>query len=82
MHSSRQQSGQQEIHLGRRGAWLGTSTILRLLGLYGCFTVVSRLSTFRHAKNSARLIGLSVFGSRNQANDHGLRTVQRTAYPT
>ena len=25
---------------------------------------------------------LSVFGSRNQAKDHGLRTVQRTAYPT
>ena len=23
-----------------------------------------------------------MFGSRNQAKDHGLRTVQRTAYPT
>ena len=29
-----------------------------------------------------RGIGLSVFCSRNQAKDHGLRTVQRTAYPT
>jgi len=29
-----------------------------------------------------RFIGLAVFGSRNQAKDHGLRTVQRTAYPT
>ena len=29
-----------------------------------------------------RFIGLSVFGSRNQAKDHRLRTVQRTAYPT
>ena len=29
-----------------------------------------------------RFIDLSVFGSRNQAKDHGLRTVQRTAYPT
>ena len=28
------------------------------------------------------LIGLTVFGSRSQANDHGLGTVQRTAYPT
>ena len=27
-------------------------------------------------------IGLSVFGSRIQAKDHGLGTVQRTAYPT
>ena len=26
-------------------------------------------------------IGLSVFGNRNQAKDHGLRPVQRTAYP-
>ena len=30
----------------------------------------------------AWFIGLSVFCSRNQAKDHGLRTVQRTAYPT
>ena len=29
-----------------------------------------------------RFIGLSVFGSRNQAKDHRLRTVQWTAYPT
>ena len=29
-----------------------------------------------------RLIGSSVFGSRNQEKDHGLRTVQRTACPT
>ena len=27
-----------------------------------------------------RFIGLSVFGSRIQAKDHGLGTVQRTAY--
>ena len=30
----------------------------------------------------SRFIGLSVFGSRYQAKDHGLRTVERTAYPT
>ena len=30
----------------------------------------------------AMVIGLSVFGSRIQAKDHGLGTVQRTAYPT
>ena len=29
----------------------------------------------------ARFIGLSVFGSRNQAKDHGLRTVQRSCVP-
>ena len=29
-----------------------------------------------------RFIGLSVVCNRNQAKDHGLRTVQRTAYPT
>ena len=29
-----------------------------------------------------RLIGLSVFGSRIQAKDHGLQTVQRSAYPS
>ena len=28
-----------------------------------------------------RFIGLSVFGSRNQAKDHGLRTVQRSCAP-
>ena len=30
---------------------------------------------------AARFIGLSVFGSRNQAKDHGLRTVQRSCVP-
>ena len=29
-----------------------------------------------------RVLGLSVFGSRSRAKDHGLPTVQRTAYPT
>ena len=29
-----------------------------------------------------RFIGVLVFGSRIQAKDHGLGTVQRTAYPT
>ena len=46
-------------------------------------TVLFSLSyAVQHA--AARFIGFSVFGSRNQcqANAHGLRTVQRTAYPT
>ena len=43
---------------------------------YGCFFGDLRLA------EEHRFIGLSVFGSRIQAKDHGLRTVQRTAYPT
>ena len=34
------------------------------------------------ASTSQQFIGLSVFGSRIPAKDHGLGTVQRTAYPT
>jgi len=41
-----------------------------------------RVMTFVVVDVFAVFIGLSVFGSRNQAKDHGLGTVQRTAYPT
>ena len=40
------------------------------------------IATVAPCGSSHRFIGLSVFGSRNRAKDHGLRTVQRTAYPT
>jgi len=64
----------------------GPNRLRRALTLKGLVAAMQDVPN----KNSTPL-GLSVvinlssvteFGSRNQANDHGLRTVQRTAYPT
>ena len=48
-----------------------------------CGTKGLRVFARRVARGAlTRFIGLSVFCSRSQAKDHGLRTVQCTAYPT
>ena len=60
------------------------SVFIGVLIIVECGTANPQMSRWaaNRSKSRYRFIGLSVFGSRNQAKDHGLRTVQRTAYPT
>ena len=60
--------GKRQVHVGTDVAWAN--------GSGASWKLVPKMLMW------ARCIGLSVFGTRNQAKDHGLRTVQRTAYPT